>query len=91
MGRSRWYYPRSSPERFASILSCSGNFAEPPDDALDVEDIEIVDAPDYFHFGEIGFQPDSSDYEDWLAEEANADVAPDLGQENAALNGDQPF
>ncbi|WP_439570947.1 hypothetical protein [Sphingomonas sp.] len=75
----------------AFLLTLSGDFAEPPDDALDVEDIEIVDAPDYFDFGEIEFQPDPSDYEDWLAEEANSDVAPDLAQETAELKGDQLF
>lgn len=75
----------------AFLLTLSGDFAEPLDEALDVEEIEIVDAPDYFDFGEIEFQPDPSDYEDWLAEERDADVTPDLAQETAALEDGQPF
>lgn len=75
----------------AFLLTLSGDFAESSDEALDVEEVEIVDAPDNFDFGEIEFQPDPSDYEDWLAEKADAHVVPDLGQEDAALQGDQPF
>lgn len=75
----------------AFLLTLSGDFAEPPDEALDVEDIEIVDAPDYFDFGEREFQPDPSDYEDWLAEERNVNVAPDIAQETVALEDGHPF
>jgi len=74
----------------AFLLTLSGDFTEPPDEALDVEDIEIVEAPDDFDFGEVEFQPDPSDYEDWLSEDGDADAAQNASNEGVAPEGGQP-
>jgi hypothetical protein len=75
----------------AFLLTLSGDFTEHPDEALDVEDIEIVEAPDDFDFGEVEFQPDPSDYEDWLSEDGDSENAQDVSNDGAAPEGDQPF
>ncbi|WP_336966798.1 PIN domain-containing protein [Sphingobium aquiterrae] len=58
----------------AFLLTIGGDLAGDPAD-LEAEEVEIVEAIDEVDFGEIEFDPGDEDYEEWLAEDADADVA----------------
>jgi hypothetical protein len=74
----------------AFLLTLGGDLAGDPS-ALDVEEVEVVEADDEVDFGEIEFDPGDEDYEDWLAEDAKADVPGDVAAEEQAAKEPPPY
>lgn len=74
----------------AILLTLLGNLAGPPNE-LEVEQVEVVEAIDSVNFGEIEFDPGDEDYEAWIAEDVDADIAPDVAQEAEAMAGNPLF
>lgn len=74
----------------AILLTLVGDIADAPGD-MEVEKIEVVEAVETIDFGEIEFDHDDEDYEAWLAEDGDADVAADVQQDNDAVADSVPF
>ncbi len=76
----------------AFLLTLTGELAQGIQ-ALEVEDIEVVDAIGAVDFGEVemDYYDDEEDYRAWLAEETHLDVAADVESEGQVAMGPPPF
>jgi hypothetical protein len=76
----------------AFLLTLAGELADGIE-ALEVEDIEVVDAIGAVDFGEVEMDhyDDEEDYRAWLAEESHAELAADVEAERQAVMGPSPF
>ncbi|HJS10187.1 PIN domain-containing protein [Sphingopyxis sp.] len=77
----------------AFLLTLTGDLAGPADE-LGVEGVELVDAVRQVDFGDISpdyTDVDERDYEEWLADEQDADVKADVEHHAAGLIGAAEF